>query len=148
MMTQTDTLAYAQSRVDHYRGRVASTQGAIVNLCDKPLHDESANVRLEGLCEYMVIYRQRLNYWMAQVEPPKPTVQDCADALRKHNVYFGDIYPVRHSKAIAQIEKYGNLAYTLRELNRLGFVATGEQDYMDDLPYCLIQITALPKAGV
>ena len=68
MITSTDTLLYAQSRIDHYRGRVAATQGAIVNLCDKPLHDESVNVRLEGLCEYMVIYRQRLNYWLAQVE--------------------------------------------------------------------------------
>lgn len=53
-----------QSAIDHYRQRVAATQSAIVNLCDKPLDDKSAIVRLNGLCEYMCNYRERLNYWL------------------------------------------------------------------------------------
>lgn len=55
-----------QKQINHYRGRVAATQSAIVNLCDKPLDDKSAISRLQGLCDYMVIYRERLNYYLAQ----------------------------------------------------------------------------------
>ena len=57
-----------QKQIDYYRSRTACTQGAIVNLCDKPLHDESANSRLHGLCEFMVKYKASLNYWLNQLE--------------------------------------------------------------------------------
>lgn len=137
-----------QKQINHFRGRVAATQGAIVNLCDKPLDDKSAIVRLQGLCNWMVIYREQLNYWLAQEKAQnKPTVTDCVHVLRDCNVSYNDIYSCNFFPAIAQIEKYGTVDYILRQLTALGFEATGEQDYMDNIPYSLIQITKLPNKG-
>lgn len=138
-----------QAQIDHYRQRVAATQSAIVNLCDKALDDKSAIIRLNSLCEFMVKYREQLNYWLAlekEQNKPVPTVEDCKQALDKKFIFYIDIYPVHD--AIAQMEKYGTLRFVLNQLHKAGFEATGEQDYMDDLPYSLIQITKLPKAQV
>lgn len=75
-MATFDAFSPVQKQINHFRGRVAAMQGAIVNLCDKPLDDKSAIIRLEGLCNFMVIYRERLNYWLAQdvtnVTPKSP----------------------------------------------------------------------------
>lgn len=66
-MKNTDERYMIERQVDYYRSRVAATQGAIVNLCDKPLDDKSAMIRLEGLCTHMVRYRSCLNYWLAKL---------------------------------------------------------------------------------
>lgn len=79
------------------------------------------------------------------VKQDKPTVDDCKQALLKSCTAYVDIYPARN--AIAQIEKYGKLEYCLERLRNFGFECTGEQDYMDDVPYSLIQITKLPNKG-
>lgn len=79
------------------------------------------------------------------VKQDKPTIDDCKQALLKSCTAYVDIYPARN--AIAQIESYGKLEYCLERLRNFGFECTGEQDYMDDVPYSLIQITKLPNKG-
>lgn len=128
------TLTQAQNNLAKLTARLESAQAHVPSSAYWQMFNQQLVMQLTS----------QIKFWQERMEREvQATVQTCADVLAKYGICYVEIYQC--SSVIVQIEKYGTVDYILKQLRERGFEAQGEQDYMDDLPYSLIQITKLPE---